>query len=521
MSPAIPVGDPVFLPLDGGEPLPGPETRALARGPGAGVEAVTGGGLAALVDPTRGLRSLWQGSVQVAGVLRLRRNDRLLHPAPDIRMDDAGWERRVPLAGGGTLVERALLLDSAPALVLHWTPLEEGTGGAPLVIELQPPGGRPTLSLTVEPGREEGGWALLLPPGSDPDALLPRIRPVAARARARRARGGEGANVFLATLQATGASGSTNLLAAALELLDRGPLGASSEGRPVGPFLVGVEEGAPRFAVGAALAELGLGALMAGRGELAWAALADLLAASEPVPGSAPAILHLAGALAAWTGRPDRLVAFRSELDAVLDRVTSPNPSLTPGPGTPARDRPRKGLPLPVLGASVPSPGDPAAGTRGDAERDASLPPPEALGALDDPGLAPRRGLQAARLVRSWVEGALGARPDASYGRLRLAPDLIGHAEGLTLRRLRVGDAHFDVECRLDGSAWRLQLVQHGGRLPFNVVFEPRLPLRPPVTVHLGGSEAQVGVEPVEGGVALSCQFPLDPERRLVVDGRS
>jgi hypothetical protein len=537
--PPTPPDDPVLRVLDFPAPLDGPPDDAPLRRPGQGVEAVTGGGLVALVDPSRGLHSLWAGEVRATGPLRLRSADRVLRPATGVRMDGAGWERRIGLPGGGEVLERGVLLDSAPALLVHWL-VPEGEG---LAVELLPADGRAPVEVRL--GRTGGGTGVaILPPGGDSDAPEARLRTPHARERARReGRAADpGGGVRLWTQE------GVDLLDPARTALERSPLGVDREGLPRGPFLLGVEDREPRFARGGALAELGLGGLLAGRSGLGWSALDALL--QEPVAPALPT-LHLAAALAAWTGRGTRLADRRSALDGLAERLPDASAGAAfPGParvlenlaagveplgggwkdallarkdtllgdasaGAPAGGGGSRGLRLPVLGGpDEPPPSAPNAR--------ATLPLPSAFAPLDTPGVAPRLALHAARLVRAWVEGVLGAEADAAYGRLRLAPDLRPGAgappEGLSVQGIAVGGAAVALDCRIRGPACTLRLLQEGGRLPLNLVFEPRLPLRPPVTVTVDGERADIPAEAVEGGVALSFQFPLDPERRIVVE---
>jgi hypothetical protein len=51
------------------------------------------------------------------------------------------------------------------------------------------------------------------------------------------------------------------------------------------------------------------------------------------------------------------------------------------------------------------------------------------------------------------------------------------------------------------------------------VIFGPTLPLRAVERVRLGGEDIGVDVEASDGRARIRCQFPLDPERRLIVDG--
>jgi hypothetical protein len=471
-------------------------------------------------------------------------------------MDGAGWERTLALPDGEALVERGILLDSAAALLLSWHPVSGDWGNRGqegILLELDPPGGRPPLKVTLPPGNRAVSIAVL-PPGTDPEALRPRLHPPNARARARRNRWPAEGRVTL-----SGPEGP--LLEPPLEALDRSPTGVDPDGRPVGPFLVGVAEGRPRFARGGELVELGLGLTLAGRHEAAWAVLDAAVAPQSPADAdvSPLATLHLASELALWTGNARPLLRHRDRLDGLLDRIgggdadpthpgaafpgpgrlldrfaqaveplggqwreavkarRSPQASAEPGPDGSHHGPPGpKRLRLPVVGGGAPEAEPPPLDDR----RPPSLPAPRAFQPIGGPGTAARRGLLAARLVRSWIEGVLGAGGDAAFGRLTLAPDLRNPdlPGAFELQGLRLGHGRVSLACRLEGPICTFGLFQEGGAVPINLVFQPFLPLEPPVTVHLDDREAEVTTETVDGGVRLSCQLPLDSQRRMVVE---
>jgi hypothetical protein len=132
--------------------------------------------------------------------------------------------------------------------------------------------------------------------------------------------------------------------------------------------------------------------------------------------------------------------------------------------------------------------------------------------------------------VRSAVDDLLGVRPDASYGRVTLAPDLRripaddAGVRHLAARGLRIGDARIDLDCRITGTGSTLRVSQVAGRVPVNVIFEPLLPLAQVRGVELAGDEgpgdpADVDIHELDSGVRLRFQFPLDPARRITVEG--
>lgn len=622
------------LPLP--RPLAGPPAEgSLVLGPSHGVDAVTGGGLVALVHPGEGLVSLWDEKKQHSGRLAIQWEGRSLPSATILRLGSGGWEREIPLPHGRKLRERAVLPDSASALILHWevlAPGEEATdrprtaetssgahsdargstlprisGELPLLsLTLQGPGGGEGSTLHLAPAKESGGddtQALVITPGGTPfTRIAPRLAPPHARERARYSRSGR-ADL---RIQGTGVD-----LPPALQALDRSALGLDREGRPAGPFLIGVEERTepderlgqrtasgfpeahprreepggkgpvPRFARGETLAELGLGALAAGRPEMAVAALRELVReeTAPPLP-----LLHLAGQIPAWTGSMAALEEIREGLDQAVERLIRRNqeasglgsaspPAAFPGPlrvlealaqgversgdrwserlqtvarslagqgppdqthgkvakkepadphqpgspspssGSQGNDPPAKpSLVLPVLAGPTEPPPPPAA------DAQATLPPPEAFASMAAPVLTSRRGLHAARLLRSWVEGRLGVRPDAASGRVTLSVDARTLPSPLEVEGLRIGDASMSIDCRLEEGTCSFGGYQTGGRVPLNLVLHLTIPFPPPVAVEVGGESSEVPGTPVEGGSRLSLQFPLDPERRIVVE---
>lgn len=519
-----------------------------------------------VVHREHGLQSLWRGAAQVAGPLTLRLGPLTAPgagPSPltgtSLQMGLGGWERRIPTPGGGILIERGVLPDSAPAPLLHWC--WEGTEPrrGPLILHL---GLAPVPEIRLERPAvlearvgTEGTGVVILSPGEALDALGRRLHPPHARELARHRRGGTG-------LGGTHASGPEPVglrlvadgrsLERAGLILAGAALGIDGEGRPAAPFRLGLEEGAPVLGSGSGLSELGLGAFCGGRPELGWAIL-EALAAEDPPPPLP--LLHLAGEAAAWTGALARLAHLRPALDAGVEQLLAgaraghppPPPAAHPGPLR-VLDRLARGVERggggwqeAILAAreamlhsldSDPRTGSPASGAvrlpvlrpsptnapAPDASRPALLPPPQAFAPLDAPVTAPRRTLHAARLLRSWIEGRLGVDPDARYGRLALDLDLRGGPKTLEVDHIGVGDARVGLSCRLTEGTRRFHLFQTGGRVPLNLVFRVRVPLPAPLEVRMADEVVELPVEPLEGGSGVSLQFPLDPERRIVIE---
>jgi len=501
-----------------------PAPRQVAGG--GELQAVTGGGLVAILDPARGLQSLWRGEEQVWGPLELPRELGTPGPSPSLTLGPGTWERVVPLEGGGALRERGLLPDAEAVAVVQWT--VEGKDEAPLVVALDPGG--------VHAG--------------EPEARERVGRVLRARELERLTRGSVPGEDDL-EIRWGGPNGAqlSVALAIAPDLLDECPAGVDGEGDPAPPFLGGVQDGRPVYLQGAPLAEVGLAALAAGRHTLARSALRTLVRAPDPSPVP---LLFLAARWTAWTGEPGFLLELERPLERAAVEALALHGQPAPGAAFPTplralelladgmeplglerwtrglRDRirevrrggeetveaPRK-VSLPVLGAGATAvaPDDPAL------ETDPVLPPPEAFGPPDLPGHHPRRTLRGARLVRAWIEGTLGALPDAAWGRLTLAPTIPNGLESFHLRGLRVGDARIRLDCRRDGPTLSFLLRQESGRLPVNLIFQPRLPFPGVERVLIGDDPADVEVVREGNGTTLRCQFPLDPERRMTIDG--
>ncbi len=322
--------------------------------------------------------------------------------------------------------------------------------------------------------------------------------------------------------------------------------------------------------------EVALGALMAGEVDLAEQLLAPALMGTRTLSAPSPedarvaaGRLLLAIGWATWTGRVERLRPLGPSLFAWVDvleaRAGVPLPSglpsvdrlldmladaleplgdagavrflreraeaLKPLPAQPER---RGGRQLPVLSAGGASPPThastpPVTSRPSVASRpsEAQLPPLEAFASPYHPSTQHRAAVHAARIVRSAVEGVLGVVPDAAWGRLRMAPDLTQVPPGdddlraLTLDGLRVGDARVHLTCRAHATGCTLAVAQVGGRVPLNLVFEPRLPLARVDRVEMGGEAVQVQIQEDGAGIRMRLQFPLDPARSITVHGTS
>jgi hypothetical protein len=252
--------------------------------------------------------------------------------------------------------------------------------------------------------------------------------------------------------------------------------------------------------------------------------------AGVPLPSAFPSLDRLLTQLADALeplGDRDAGAFLRGRAEAHAPRAAHPDRA-SGGAGGAGRGGGRQ---LPVLSASGAASG---AGTGAVSELplpprlpEAQLPPVEAFASPYHPSVQHRAGVHAARIIRSAVEGLLGVIPDAAWGRLRLAPDLTQLAPGddgertLSVEGLRIADARVRLTCRSHATGCTLAVAQVGGRVPLNLIFEPRLPLARVDRVEMGGEAVQVQILEEGPGIRLRLQFPLDPARSITVHGTS
>jgi hypothetical protein len=232
---------------------------------------------------------------------------------------------------------------------------------------------------------------------------------------------------------------------------------------------------------------------------------------------------------------PDRLLdALAAALEPLGDRsrteaLKAHARSILVPPPTPMAPPVARGRKLPVIGQGIgqgqrqPDEDDAPPPRR---QGDAHLPPWAAFAPPWDPSVTARRTVHAARLLRTFAERTLGIRPDAAWGRVTLAPNLVeafskapDAPQPFTVEGIRVGDARISLDCRITESGGTFRVVQTGGRVPVNVVFEPLLPLQWVKGARFDDEPIQVGIESEPGGTRLRLQFPLDPERRIHIEG--
>ncbi len=511
-TPFTPSGDPI-------PPLTGGGGQDEAPSPPLDVGVATGGGWVARITASRGLVGLWRADTPASLPMESP-------PGRHLRLFPGGWVRALD-AGR---VEVGLLpdVDAGPVLLHLPTPEDGGAHAAA--------------------GNSAPIEALaLLPEELPPELAIPLLRPLAARMRLRRDRYG------LADDSPSPATPPDPVVDAALRALDDAPAAwppATGDGVPATPILRGMGTGSPTFLTPAEGVEVALAALLSGRRELARHLLERALhgtvdaEAEGARPPSLLPPLFLAARWLEWTGEGAPILQSRAIVAALAERLAAEAERLPPGAAwpspprtlelladavepmgeagwadalrghaarlrTPRPSRKGSGFILPVLGAA------PADDSELPVPDEPDLPPPAAFTEPDTPGLLPTRTLHAARLLRSWIEGVLGARAEAHFGRLTLAPRLI-HPHGVPpLPALQMGDTRVRLDYRREGRAHTFRLSPDGGRVPLNLVFQPWVPGAATPEVELGGERVDVGISEESEGLRIRFQFPLEGTREV------
>jgi hypothetical protein len=114
--------------------------------------------------------------------------------------------------------------------------------------------------------------------------------------------------------------------------------------------------------------------------------------------------------------------------------------------------------------------------------------------------------------------GLLGARSEAPWGRLSLAPRLPGSWTRFDVSGIHVGDARVSLRYEKRGSRRSFVLEQTEGRVPIGIVFQPSV-AGLVTDVHVDGTVADVEVEYGRGRSSTRLQLPLDTEREVTLVG--
>jgi len=118
------------------------------------------------------------------------------------------------------------------------------------------------------------------------------------------------------------------------------------------------------------------------------------------------------------------------------------------------------------------------------------------------------------------VQGLLGTRIDAYFGRLRLAPRLPPHWSKFAVEGLTIGDATVRMSYEMIGGRHRFRFVQGRGGVPVMLIFEPILAVPPSAQVWVDGTPTNLVLRPVRDRMQASVQLPLECEREVSVGVR-
>lgn len=135
-----------------------------------------------------------------------------------------------------------------------------------------------------------------------------------------------------------------------------------------------------------------------------------------------------------------------------------------------------------------------------------------------DAGRSPDSGSDAAAALvpAVFLHGLLGARPEAPWGRLRLAPALPERWSSLEVTGIRVADARIALSFARNGGAHTFTLRQESGRVPVNVVFEPAV-AGTVEEVRVDDEGADLVPERERARTRVRLQLPLDTARRVTL----
>lgn len=131
----------------------------------------------------------------------------------------------------------------------------------------------------------------------------------------------------------------------------------------------------------------------------------------------------------------------------------------------------------------------------------------------DDTGDA----VSAGSFLVSVVEGLLGARPDATVGRLTLRPRLPDW-DWFRMEHLRVGPNHIGFEYRREGGRHELRIRQERGAVPLQLVLEPALAATRLIAASVDGAPAELDSRPEGGRLLVPIQLMVDDERTVLLE---
>ena len=279
---------------------------------------------------------------------------------------------------------------------------------------------------------------------------------------------------------------------------------------------------------GSRLGRVGHGLLALGchreAGELVERAVSLLEEGLDADPGrlgeaEAADLLLLLGRYVLWTGDPRPLRTVGEKLEWWFTRLKEPQIAAPGSPSSRSSVRPAAvEAALRECAEAVEAEGD---RSRAEALRSGGESSESATITDRSPGIV-RRASSGARedIVdpATLLFGLLGARADAFFGRLRLAPRLPDAWRRASVGGIRMGEARVRLAYHVQGGRHTFRLEPTGGRVPVNLVFEPLLPVRDLGGAWVDGSRADVDRFRRGDRVGARLQIPLDAPREVAFE---
>lgn len=132
---------------------------------------------------------------------------------------------------------------------------------------------------------------------------------------------------------------------------------------------------------------------------------------------------------------------------------------------------------------------------------------------LDDPSALDAAGASGALL--GLVEGLLGVRSDAAFGRVSVCPLLPPNWTRFRIEGLRSGEGTVELTWERDGDEMRWEVAPRIGSVPVNLIFEPWFPCPAVTDVRMDGQPADLEADSRDGWCRVQVQLPADGHRTL------
>lgn len=138
----------------------------------------------------------------------------------------------------------------------------------------------------------------------------------------------------------------------------------------------------------------------------------------------------------------------------------------------------------------------------------------EAVGSImDDPSTLDARTASGALL--GLVEGLMGVRSDAAFGRVSVCPLLLPNWTRFRMEGLRSGEGTVELSWERDGDEMRWEVAPRIGSVPVTLIFEPWFPCPAVTDVKMDGEPADLESDTRDGWCRVQVQLPADGHRTL------